>query len=361
MKATVHQQHLAQALTPLSRVANSRTLPILTNVLLEADDNGLTLTATDLDVMLQYTAPATISEKGKTTLPAKFLLDLIKNMPSEDLELSEETDKMTIKSNSHKAILNGVDAENYPVIPKVENKLQIVMSSAALKPALERVLLCASQDQSRPILTAVYFKTFDKALYVVATDSYRLGEAKVCATDKEIEVMIPAASLMHLMAAMSKTPMDITLTLDDAQAMFEVGDMDIVIRLLDGKYPDYRKLINAGNRSAIVDQEQFETVVKVAGIFAKESADSIVMTLDEAKQEIEVHSVASQLGENTSRAEAKITQSGTIALNAKYLAQALAVMGKEDIKIEMGDKLAPMLFTIPTDDTYRHVIMPVKS
>src|SRR5690606_21657450 len=177
-----------------------------------------------------------------------------------------------------------------------------------LKTALQQVVVAASNDEARPVLTGVYLHTFEGNLYMVATDSYRLAEKRLQADKNDIRLLIPASALQDLLRLVSDTEGDVTVTHDDQQVLFQVGDVELVTRLIEGNYPDYRKLIPKDfATSAKVKRADITNVTKVSSLFARESAGSVTINLDQDNSQISIRSVASQLGENTSSANAEVS------------------------------------------------------
>jgi DNA polymerase-3 subunit beta len=155
---------------------------------------------------------------------------------------------------------------------------------------------------------------------------------------------------------------ELKVTHDDQQALFQVGDIEIVTRLLDGAYPDYAKLIPAKfATTASLQRSDLINVTKVSSLFARESAGSVTISLDEAAKQLSIRSVASQLGENTATATAKINGTGSITLNSRYLLDALNALTGEEVVFGFNGKLEPTLLHDPAAPEYRHVIMPLKS
>src|SRR5206468_115909 len=174
--------------------------------------------------------------------------------------------------------------------------------------------------------------------------------------------LIPATAIQDLLRILGDYDEAVSVTHDDQQVLFQANDVDLVARLIEGKYPDYRKLIPANFAvEARVSRADLVNVTKVSSLFARESAGSITMNVDETKAELSVRSVASQLGENTASASGKITGSGTITLNSRYLLDALHAFSGDEVSFCFNGKLEPTLVRDPAGEDYVHIIMPLKS
>ena len=155
---------------------------------------------------------------------------------------------------------------------------------------------------------------------------------------------------------------EVEVTHDDQQVLFRVGDVDLVARLIEGKYPDYRKLVPASfNTTALIKRSDFVNVTKVSSLFARESAGSVTINVDDATKELRIHAIASQLGENDAAATAEVTGGGDITLNSRYLLEGLNAFGGESVQFCFNGKLEATLLQDLTVDDYIHIIMPLKS
>jgi DNA polymerase-3 subunit beta len=222
--------------------------------------------------------------------------------------------------------------------------------------------MAASGDEARPVLTGVYMHTTDGKLYMAATDSYRLAEKELVSTPEEITLLVPVSAMQDLLRIVSDTEEDVEITSDDQQVLFKVGDVELVARLIEGKYPDYRKLIPASfATTAVLKRADLVNAAKISSLFARESAGSITLNVDETAQELSIRSVASQLGENTAKATAKVTGDGAITLNSRYLLDALHALGGEDVEFCFNGKLEPVVLKDTGNTDYVHIIMPLKS
>lgn len=363
MKLQVTQENLNRALGTVARVANSRnTLPILSNILVRTASNRLSIAATNLDIAITHYIGAKVSDEGSVTVPARLMQDFVSSLPAGVIELDLEETKLHITTDQYKSVVNGIAADDFPVMPAIADGKSWTIPGAVLKKSLQQVVMAASSDESRPVLTGVLLQTVDSELYMAATDSYRLAEKKLGTNDQDVQLLVPVTAMQDLLRILSDFDDDVKVTHDDQQVLFQVGDVDLVARLIDGKYPDYRKLIPSNfSTEAVVKRGDLLNVTKVSSLFARESAGSITINVDEAAGTLSIHSIASQLGENTATAEGKITGSGQITLNSRYLLDALHALDGEEVRFCFNGKLEPTLLKDPTKDDYTHIIMPLKS
>lgn len=363
MKLKVTQENLNKALSLVARVASTRgTLPILSNVLLKIEGNRLHVSATNLDIAISCELGAQVQSEGSLTVPARLLQDFVGSLPAGVIELEQDEQRLKVTTESYKSVINGVSAEEFPVMPAIDSGTSWTISGPLLKKALQQVLIAASNDESRPVLTGVYFHEVDGVLFAAATDSYRLAEKRLMEIKEKIQLLIPATALHDVLRIINDFDGDIAIVHDDQQVQFRAGDVELVARLIEGNYPDYRKLIPASfATTATMPRAELVNITKVSSLFARESAGSIVVSVDEPSESIWMHAVASQLGENNATVKVDAKGSGSITLNSRYLLDALQVMEAKTVQVGFNGKLEAVMLNSTEADDYLHIIMPLKS
>lgn len=363
MKLQVTQENLNQALGTVARVANSRnTLPILANVLIKTEQNRLSFMATNLDIAISHHIGAKISSEGSITVPARLMQDFVNSLPSGIIELDLKDTKLHITTDQYQSVVNGIVADDFPVMPTITKGKSWTVPGALLKKALQQVVFAASSDESRPVLTGVLLHTIDGKLYAAATDSYRLAEKELTRNKEDLNLLIPATAMNDLLRILSDFEDDVRVTHSEQQVLFQVGEIELVARLIEGKYPPYRNLIPASfTTTATLKKTDLLSITKVSSLFARESAGSVTIDVDEEKQHLSIRSVASQLGENTAGASAKVKGSGSITLNSRYLLDALQAIVGDEVEFSFNGKLEPTLLKDSKNSDYIHIVMPLKS
>jgi DNA polymerase-3 subunit beta len=363
MKLQVTQENLNRALSNVARVASGRnTLPILSNILMKTVGNRLTIAATNLDIAITHYIGSKISEEGSITVPARLMQEFVSSLPAGVIDITLDELKLHIKTDQYQSVINGVSAEEYPVMPAISKGQQFRVASSLLKKALQQVIFAASSDESRPVLTGVHVYSMDGKLYMVATDSYRLAEKVLMNSKQEVDVLIPATALQDLLRIIGDNEDEVLVMHDEQQVLFRVGDVELVARLIEGKYPEVRKLIPTEfTTTATVKRSELVNIAKVSSLFARESAGSITLNIDSKEKKLSIRSIASQLGENTAETNGTISGDGSITLNSRYLLDGLHALGGEEVTFGFNGKLEPSLIRDPADSSYAHVIMPLKS
>jgi len=364
VKLTVTQENLSRALSTVSRTASSRSsLPILSNVLLRTQDNQLYIAATNLDVAVSETIGAKIKKEGSITVPARLMQDYVSSLPTGTLTLSAEGNKLHITTKHHSSSVNGAPADDFPVMSEVENGQVLELPATVCKAMFQQVLFAASSDDARPVLTGLFLHSDSGSLFATATDSYRLAEKKVMKySGEDISLLLPASSLQELLRIMKDDASTVSISYDEQQAVFSVGTVELITRLIEGKYPDYRRLLPAAyDTTATLKRADLQEITKVSSLFAREAAGGVTVAIDEEKSEVSIRSIASQVGENNAVAQAKVSGEAVITMNSRYVLDALGAFTGEQISVNVNGKLDPCVLTDPGDESYLHVVMPVKS
>lgn len=366
MELSVTQENLAKALSNVGRVASSKAgLPILSNILLRTDGNRLLVAATNLEIASTHYIGAKIITPGAITIPARLVSDFVSSLPKGTVDLKVDSSHLTISSGGYTSVINGVIADEFPELPTIDetSSIQYSVNVADFKQAVSQTIITSSNDSTRPVLTGVYWHSFEGYLYLAATDGYRLSERRLVETKSEVAAIIPTSSLQEVLRTISDDVTEIDMLFDETQVRFRVGEAEVTSRLIDGNFPPYRTLIpDTSETTLVIDASDFVRITKIAGLFARDSGGSVTLTADKEKQTLSIHSIASELGENTSETAAEVSSDGQVTLNSRYLAEALAAVDGKVVEFRFSGKLAPCVLTAKSDDVnYKHIIMPLKS
>jgi len=367
MEVTVTQENLSFALQNTSRIASNKAgLPILSNILLRTDGSRLLVAATNLEVASSHYIGAKVIKPGSITVPAKLLSDFIQNLSKGQITLTLDASKLHISADNSSSTINGVADDEFPELPTIDEKKAVSYMLAAddFKQSVSQTIIAASTDSTRPILTGVYWHSFEKNLYLAATDGYRLTERRIVGTASDVIAVIPTSTLQEVLRTLRDDMDEIEVLFDETQVTFRLGEVEITSRLIDGNFPDYRQLIPAKSESSFtVDRSEFIRVIKIAGLFARESGGGITLTLDTDTSKLTVHSIASEIGENSSEITVKTDgEGGSVSLNSRYLLDALNAVSSGEVSFGFSGKLAPCIMAETVKaPAYKHIIMPLKS
>lgn len=366
MELSVTQENLSKALSAVGRVASTKTqLPILSNILLRTDGNRLLVAATNLEIATTQYVGANVAKPGAITVPARLISEFVSSLPKGQIELKSVGDTIHITSGKYRSVINGVIADDFPELPVIEEDQSVSYSINAeeFKQAVSQTVITASTDSTRPVLTGVYWHSHEGWIYLASTDGYRLSERRLVETKSEVAAIIPIQTLQEVLRTIPDSAETVDILFDESQVRFRVDEAEVISRLIDGNFPNYRQLIPAESEiTAVMKKTEFSRVTKVAGLFARESGGSVTVTVDSDGKMVSLHSIASEFGENTSELDAEVTGDGQITLNSRYLAEALNVIDADTISMSFSGKLSPCILKSTKKDTnYYHVIMPLKS
>jgi DNA polymerase-3 subunit beta len=370
VKLSVMQENLARGLSVVSRAVSTRsTLPVLANVLLKTEDAGLKLTATNLEIGITYWVAGKVDVDGATTVPARLLTDLVTSLPPGervDLEL-QAGDTLHIQAGRFESHLKGIDAEEFPAIQTAGDRPTTRIAQNVLRRALEETAFAAASDEARPILTGVLARFEGDTVTLAAADNYRIAVKTIPVLDPvaEISVVIPARALNELVRVLvdSDEPVDVVLAQARNQILFHLQGVDLVSRLIDGQFPNYRQVLPQSHSTrAILDREELLRAVRPAALIAHESANIVKLQISANGDAGVVVSANAEVGDHVGQVEAAVEGDGTtIAFNARYLADVLTNVEADQFALELNGPLSPGVFKPVGDERYVHVVMPVRT
>ncbi len=351
------------ALSGVERVVSSRsTLPILNNILIRADKSGVEVVATDLEIGIKFFLGGKVEQEGVITVPGKTLINLVNNLHGDTITLTSKSNVLEVVCGETKASINGMPADDYPVIPQVEGGKQVKLKTDLLAGLLSAVEFAVSRDESRPVLTGVSLVSKEGKLTAAATDSYRLGEIIADVNlGEEFGVVVPSRTLQEVRRIMGESE-EIELKVDENQVMFVLPSASIVSRIIEGEYPPYKQIIPANHTlSAEFDIQEMADALKTAVIFSLEGSNSVKMNI-KAGGEIEVSSESSQLGNFVAKIPAKIEGEPTeITFNARYVLDGLNSFDTIKCSMELGGKTSPGVFRPVGAENRLYIVMPLRS
>mgnify|MGYP001096087172 CR=1 FL=1 len=369
MKLICSQSDLEEGLNIVGKaITQNSTLPVLNNVLLVAEGSRLFFSGTNLEIAIQYFIPAEVKSEGSITIPAKLLVSYISLLRDEKIELSlEEGNTLHLKSASSQTKIKGIPAEEFPSIPKVDKDSVFKVSRKDLDQAILQTVFSASANTSRPVLSGVLFDVKDDILKMVATDSYRLAEKVLKMKDKvevSLQSVVPARTITELGKIVNKSSVEeIEINVSKNQILFVVGDVKMISRLIEGKFPEYEKIIPKSSKTkTVVKTEDLSLVVRRVNLFAKENNNNIKIGVT-PDGKLTVSTDETKIGEEKAEINAVVEgEENKIALNAQYLLDVLNFVQSDEIVLELDDKLAPAVIKIAkdTENSYLYIIMPLK-
>lgn len=367
MKLFCSQRDLDYALNIVNKaISSNNTLPVLNNVLLKAEGKKLFFSATNLEIAISFSIDADVRSEGAITVPAKLITNYISLLTDEKVELHvTEGVNLAIDSSTSHTKIKCIGADEFPLIPKVERDKEFSVKADLFYEAINETVFAASMNTSRPVLSGVFMVSGEKGLKLVATDSYRLAE-KTLETEKkskeEVSCIIPGKTMMELAKIIGKLDKkEVKVNVSKNQILFSVGDVEFISRLIEGKYPDYEKIIPKENKTKFeVSVEDLSLVLKRVSLFARENNNSVKLSVTNDGKLV-VSSEETKVGEEKAEVIVKIEgENNKISLNSQYLLDVLTYVTEDKIEIQMTDKVSPALIKPVKGEGYVYIIMPLK-
>lgn len=366
MKLSCLQENLNRGLSVVSRLVSTKgTLEILSHILLKTESGRLKISATNLEIGINYKIGAKIENEGEITVPARLFTEFVGQLPEGKIDLVVKDDTLNAKIEHFQSQIKGLSADEFPLIPKIKEKRLFSIKGGDLREAINLVSFAAAVDETRPVLSGIYFLAEKGKMTLVATDSYRLSEKVVDLETKDFpkkEAIIPARSLMEFARIIDDPEQKVNVYLDDSQVMFETEEVEFTSRLVEGKFPDYKQIIPTEfETTAKCQLAEFSKVIKVAALFAREAAGSITINVLK-KGQIEVQSASSQIGDSNAFCEAQVSgKDAEIVFNSKYIIDVINNLSEGEMSLSISGKLNPGVIKKENDQSFVYVIMPLRA
>lgn len=380
MKISCTQENLNQTINIVGHIASKNSnLPILSNILIKAENKNLTFSATNLEIGITAVMRGKVELDGEFSVDAKLLSSYIALLPKERIDLELDGEELKIQCQKQKTKIKGQGAADFPLIPKIEKQNPYILSAKELKDAIYSVSFSVSNSDIRPELSGVFLSFNGEDLILAATDSYRLAEKKIKLISNEKQknivdfqgekAIIPVKTLQEVSRILGLIKEDesmeaidtVEIYLGENQVMFVYNGVELVSRLIEGQYPDYTQIIPDKFGSKLkISTTELTKAVKVTSLFAKSGVFDVRLDYN-SDSELKITSSSSQTGENTSSVDmAKSGDSGEIVLNYRYLLDGLQNIGVENIEIEITDSNNPCVIRAENNENYLYLIMPIR-
>ncbi len=378
MKVNILKENLDNGLNIVNRVAGKNlTLPILNNILLTTEQNFLNLSATDLELGIKYWCLVKTEKEGKITIPAKVLSSFINSLPDKKLTLEVKDQVLSIDCEKQKTKIKGLNAEEFPIIPEIEDKDFFEIDTQILCEGISQVVDFTTPNQTRPELSGVYLSFQKGRVQITATDSFRLAEKTLSleqSVSQDRSFILPQKAARELVNIFSEKNGKIKLFFSPNQVLFEYPmtetphpQIQIISRLIEGEYPDYQGIIPKNYEIQIVlDKNEFLSQVKTASIFSGRT-NEIKVKVTPKKEEIEILAENPELGENKSVLTGKVSDSSAkakeveVIFNYRFLIDGLANIKSSKVLFELNGEEGPAVLRPEADTSYLYVVMPIKT
>ncbi|HZG70373.1 MAG TPA: DNA polymerase III subunit beta [Chondromyces sp.] len=377
MKFSIQKDRLVQSVQDVMKAVSSRTtIPILTGIKVTATTEGVTLTGSDSDISIESYIPneedekviVEIKEQGAVVLPAKFFSEIVKKLPSDTVEIEVESSFQTaIRAGQAEFNLNGLDPEEYPHLPQLEEENIFKLPTDLLKAIVRQTVFAVSTSETRPILTGVNWVVSNGELICIATDSHRLALRKApIEIDSEVNynVVIPGKSLNELSKILDDTNEPVEIVITDNQVLFRAKHLLFFSRLLEGNYPDTSRLIPTESKTKIgLNAKEFLQAIDRASLLAREGRNNVVkLSMDEGEM-IEISSNSPEIGKVTEHVRSQSIEGEglKISFSAKYMMDALKALEGSEVTIEFTGAMRPFIIRPLYEESILQLILPVRT
>jgi len=376
MKFIIQKDYLVQSVQDVMKAITSRTtIPILTGIKIVANEEGVTLTGSDSDISIESFIPkeeneteiVDVKQSGSIVLQAKFFSEIVKKLPTSQVEIEVENLQTVIRSGKSEFNLNGLDSEEYPHLPELSEQNMFKIPADLLKNLIKQTVFAVSTSETRPVLTGVNWKVESNELICIATDSHRLAlrKAKIEAgLEQSFNIVIPGKSLNELNRILDDHDEAVEIVVTENQILFKTKHILFFSRLLEGNYPDTNRLIpNESKTDIVVNSKEFLQSIDRASLLAREGRNNVVKFSTISENVVEISSFTPEIGKVV---EELVSESITgedlkISFSAKYMMDALKVLEGTEVRISFTGAMRPFVIHPMNDNSTLQLILPVRT
>ncbi|TRZ36480.1 DNA polymerase III subunit beta [Niallia circulans] len=376
MKFIIQKENLVQSVQDVMKAITSRTtIPILTGIKIVATEEGVTLTGSDSDISIESFIPkeendaviVEVQRSGSIVLQAKFFSEIVKKLPTSQVEIEVDNLQTVIRSGKSEFNLNGLDSEEYPHLPQISEENIFKIPTDLLKNIIKQTVFAVSTSETRPVLTGVNWKIENDDLICIATDSHRLAlrKAKIDAnTEQTFNIVIPGKSLNELNRILDDHNEPVEIVVTENQILFKAKHILFFSRLLEGNYPDTNRLIPTESKTEIVvNAKEFLQAIDRASLLAREGRNNVVKFSTIGQDVIEISSFTPEIGKVVEElvSESINGEELKISFSAKYMMDALKALEGTEVKINFTGAMRPFVINPLNDDSILQLILPVRT
>ncbi len=377
MKLSCTHENLIRILNYLEWVVGRQShLPILSNILFEAENGRLRLLATNLEIGVVAELGAKVEEEGKAALPAKLLVQFVQNLdPQEIVHIYTQGSQVVVENNKDRIRLNSVDSRDFPLIPEYQDDYSLRFTGLSLVEALKKVVFAVSTNESRVELTGVYISASERGIHLTATDSFRLAEVTLLSMESHEKtnleaflrdqggVILPVDALQELTRIIHSPDTTVSMAIKDNQVFFEVDGVRMVSRIIQGKYPDYQQIIPKDFQISMkVGKQELIRALKMATSFAQYGSGEVRLGFLSESGTLEISTISSGVGEQKttiSVAEA-FHEDREIIFQPRHVLEGVNALFGEFVTFHINTKDTPVLMTGENKKEHLYLVMPVR-
>jgi DNA polymerase-3 subunit beta len=374
MRAVCNTETFGRKLQLVSRGVSARsTIQLLGGILLEAEGETLKLSATDMEISIQTSSPAEVVGEGRVVIPARIFNDIVRSLPGGQFTLEHDGSEGTVRlaAGENEYRIRTYAADDYPQLPEFAEEGTFRMPGDSLVETVEKVSRSYSRDETRPVLTGILISFEDSRVRMVTTDSYRLSikETELATTPFEgsREAIIPARAMQEVSRIFSGSDEDdVEVSLSENQALFRIGDVVFGTRLIDGNFPEYRRLLPSGfEREIVVSREKLIETLRRVNLFAARQTPPVPVSLSFSEGAVEVIVRNGEVGDAHERLEASSEDEFLISFNPSYLLDGVSAIDSDEVVFKLNEALKPGLIVPQSngdegEPDFLYLIMPMR-
>ncbi len=377
MQIACTQENLLQGLSLVSHITGKNAnLPILGNVLLKAENGGLRLSSTNLEMAVSTVIRGRVDQDGEFTVPAKLFQDCVGLLPSGKVDLRVNGDVLEVEADGNTSSIKGMSASEFPLIPRIAKDAGYRISGNELRQAINQVVFAVSVSESRPELSGVacffHGDAGQDKMILVATDSYRLSERAIPLSSggrtQESRCIVPARAMAEIGRILTSYKDEVAMpefvewSLTENQLAISFGAVELVTRLIEGSFPDYHQIIPTQFRGTeTFSRAELAKAIRAASLFSRQGIYDVHFDFA-ADGSVKISSADTGTGAHTTtlKGEAERIEPSRVTLNFRYLTDGLSAMFCDRVRVQMIDAMNPVLIA-PADGTeFRYIVMPIR-
>lgn len=350
------------------------TLPILNNFLLSTDKGMLKISSTDLEIGFTYLISSKIIKDGSITVPAQLLSQFVNNLPNKNINLEVINSKLNLTCDNINASINGLNAEDFPIIPKVKNDSVLIIKSKILKESLESVINSSATSNNRMEISSIYIRFSPDQIKFIATDSFRLAHKTLFISHKDLKekikmnfeklknIILPLRTAGEILRILGDQDGDVRVVIDQNQILFDFNNINLISRLIEGNYPDYEAIIpKSFETQCFINKNDLEEAIKLAGCFSSKLNDVKIKTNSE-KSQLLVSSSNSDYGNHEAIINSEVKGKNIdIVFNWRYVLDGLKNINSDELVLEFNSDQRPAVIKPVNNSDFFYILMPIRN
>ena len=358
----------------LKIIKSNSTLPILNNFLLTTDSGRLKISSTDLEIGITSWVSSKISKDGGIAVSAQLLSQFVNNLPNKNINLEVKNQKLYLSCDNINAIINGLSSNDFPIIPKINNAPVLIINSNVLKESLNSVINSAALSNARPEISSIYLKMEPDWVKFISTDSFRLAHKTLFLSSKDLKdkikinyqksqnIIIPLRTASEVLRILNDKNIDVKIIINENQVLFDMGDIYLISRLINGDYPDYEAIIPKTSETiCYLLRNNLEEAVKLSSCFSSK-LNEVALKTNSSKSYLEIFSTNNESGDYGAKINSETNGNDvSVIFNWRYLLDGLKNMNSDEIVLGFNGDQKPAIIKSAKNTDFFYILMPIRN